>query len=77
MAVVSPPGLFNRPAYPSGMASAPKKLPRWEIAIIRKRGGVIGTVEAPDAEAAVKAAIEKWGITEPERQKRLAAHRIS
>ena len=53
------------------------KLPRWEIAIIRKRGEEIGTVEAPNAEAAIKAAIEKWEITDPERQKRLAAHRIS
>ena len=52
------------------------KLPRWEIAI-RKRGEVIGTVEAPDAEAAIKAAIEEREIKEPERQKRLAAHRIS
>jgi hypothetical protein len=53
------------------------KLYRWETAVIRKRGEVIGTVEAPDAEAAIKLAIEKWDIADPERQKRLSAHRIS
>jgi hypothetical protein len=56
-----------------GMAA---KLYRWEIAVIRKRGEVIDTVEAPDADTAIKLAIEKWGIADPERQKRLAAHRI-
>ena len=54
-----------------------KKLYRWEIAVIRKKGEVIGTVEAPDADTAIKLAIEKWNIKAPERQKRLAAHRLS
>jgi len=45
------------------MATAPKKLPRWEIAIIRKGSEVIGAVDAPDAEAAIKAAIEKSGTS--------------
>jgi hypothetical protein len=34
-------------------------------------------VEAPDAESAIKQAIEQYGIKNPEHQKKLAAHRIS
>ncbi len=37
----------------------------------------VGTVEAPDAEAGIKAAIEKYNITKPEQQSRLVAQRIS
>jgi hypothetical protein len=58
------------------MAKAASKPLKWEIAIIRKKGEVIGTVVAPDAEAAIKLAIDKWDIKDAERQKRLSAHRI-
>jgi hypothetical protein len=37
---------------------------------------VIGYVEAPDQEQAIKAAIREYRITNPERQKRLAAQRM-
>jgi hypothetical protein len=37
----------------------------------------IGTVEAADAEAAIKAAIEKFNITNPQQQQRLMARRVS
>ena len=48
---------------------------RWLIYLIRKRGELLGSVDAPDEAAAIKAAIEKYNITDPERQKRLAAQR--
>ena len=40
------------------MAKTPKKVPRWGIYPLRKRGH-IGSVEAPDAEAAIATAITK------------------
>jgi hypothetical protein len=71
--VASAPSSFNRPTrtiLAGWLQSSPGgKSP--------KRGEVIGRVEAPDAEAAIRAAIAKWDIREPERQKRLSAHRIS
>ena len=36
----------------------------------------LGTVEAPDAEAAIKVAIREFGIADKERQRRLAAQRV-
>ncbi len=41
--------------------------------MIRKKGQSIGTVRAPDAEAAIEVAIREYGITDPERQRRLVA----
>jgi predicted chitinase len=34
-------------------------------------------VEAPDAEAAIKAAIEEYGITDPHRRRRLVAQTVA
>jgi hypothetical protein len=51
-------------------------LHRWAIYLIRKRGELLGSVEAPDEQAAIRAAIEKYNITDPERQKRLVAQRV-
>jgi hypothetical protein len=33
---------------------------RWAIYLIRKKGELLGSVEAPDENAAIKAAIEKY-----------------
>jgi hypothetical protein len=33
-------------------------------------------VEAPDADAAIKIAIERYGITNPQHQQRLVAQRV-
>ena len=52
------------------------KLYHWRIYLIRKRGELLGAVEAPDEKAAIAAAIEKYGISDPERQKRLVAQRL-
>ncbi len=49
---------------------------RWRITLIRKKGARLGTVEAPDAVAAIKVAIEQFGITDPQQQRRLVAQLI-
>jgi hypothetical protein len=36
----------------------------------------VGTVEAPDADTAIKVAIERYGITNPWYQERLVARRV-
>jgi hypothetical protein len=58
--------------------STPKAAPRrrWRIIEIRKRGQTIATVHAPDADAAIRKAIEDYGITEPHRQRRLVAQPV-
>jgi len=45
--------------------------------VLRRRGESLGTVEAVDADEAVKVAIKLFGITDPERRRRLVAQRIS
>jgi len=55
---------------------AAKKTHEWEISLIRKRAQHVGYIEAPDAESAIKAAIKKFEIKDPEKQKRLAAQRM-
>ena len=37
----------------------------------------LGTIEAPDAESAIQKAIERYGITEPWKQQRLLAYRVT
>jgi len=56
------------------MAKAPKSH-RWAIYLYRKKGELLGSVEVADEAAAIKTAIERFGITDPERQKRLVAQR--
>jgi hypothetical protein len=54
-----------------------QKLHRWRITRIKASPAVmIGYVEAPDQERAIRAAIREFGITDPEHQKRLVAQRI-
>jgi hypothetical protein len=56
-------------------AKKPAKTYTWEITLIRERGKFLGHVEAPDAETAIKVAIEQFQITNPEQQRRLIARR--
>ena len=49
---------------------------KWEIVIVRPRGLVVGIVEAPDRETAIKIAIEEFKITDPNIKNRLSAQRI-
>jgi hypothetical protein len=51
-------------------------LPNWRISLIKATPAkVIGYVEAPDAESAIKKAIEEFKITDPQKQRRLIAQR--
>jgi hypothetical protein len=54
---------------------AAKKQHEWEIYVLRKKGAFLGTVEAPDRDTAIKAAIRELKISDPEKQKRLSAQR--
>jgi predicted chitinase len=60
------------------MSKRPReKLYEWRITRIRATpAALVGHVEAPNAEQAVKAAIEKYEITNPHEQARLAAQRV-
>jgi predicted chitinase len=55
------------------MSKAAKPMRSWRITEIRKKGHHIATVKAPDADAAIRKAIEDYGITDPHRQRRLVA----
>jgi hypothetical protein len=59
---------------------AKKEIPEntWRITLISgKRGHVYGRVSAPEADEAIKRAIEEYKITNPEHQKRLVAQRVA
>jgi len=50
----------------------------WIVYVIRgKRAGRLGTVAAADCDAAIAKAIEEFGITDPERQKRVAVSPVA
>ena len=53
----------------------PKPVADWQISKIGKVATNIGKVQAPDADAAVRVAIEKYDIR-PEHQSRIAARPI-
>jgi hypothetical protein len=53
-----------------------KPLRRWRVIEIRKKGHVITTTAAADGDAAIKFAIEEYGITDPHRQRRLVAQPV-
>jgi len=59
--------------------SVPKKPIQWEVCrpIKGSPSAFIGIVEAPDETSALKAAIEDFGIVNPEHQKRLFVRRVS
>ena len=50
---------------------------QWEVIRLRARGEYLGKVCAPDEEAAIKAAIKAFEITNPEHQKRLLVRRYA
>jgi hypothetical protein len=55
-----------------------EKLFRWRISRIRSTPAVeIGTVEAPDADRAIREAIKYYEITNPVHQERLVARRVA
>lgn len=54
-----------------------KKEYQWEVVRLRARGEYLGKVKAPDEEAALKAAIKAFAITDPDQQKRLLVRRYA
>jgi hypothetical protein len=48
----------------------------WEVVLVRPRGRVIGMVEAPDREAAIRRAIEEFKITDVTMKNQLTAQRF-
>jgi hypothetical protein len=61
----------------SKRSGEPQKLCRWRIVRIKGTpASEVGTVEAVDAHNAIQVAIEKYGITKPEEQRRLAARPV-
>lgn len=50
-----------------------KETHTWEITLIRERGKLLGHVEASDPEAAIREAIKRFEIKNPEQQRRLVA----
>jgi hypothetical protein len=52
-------------------------LPRWRIVRLKATpAATIGTVEAPDADSAIREAIKEFDIKEPWQQQKLAARRV-
>jgi hypothetical protein len=47
------------------------------VFILRAKAKFIGYVEAPDREAAIAAAIEKFEVKDPEQQRRVSVERVS
>lgn len=52
--------------------AAKKPLREWRITPIRAKGQYLGRVEAPDAETAIKRAIEEFGVDEAHRSRLIA-----
>jgi 1,2-phenylacetyl-CoA epoxidase PaaB subunit len=70
-------GRCYRAAPETTMAKKPVQDYSWRISRIRGTPAAeVGTVQAPDAEMAIQVAIEKYKITDPEKQKRLVAQRL-
>jgi hypothetical protein len=64
------------PKKPAPAPAAPGKQYRWAIYHITVTPAkLLGHVEAPDEGSAIKQAIEEFGITNPQLQKRLLAQR--
>jgi hypothetical protein len=58
------------------MARGIKQPTTWAISHIKGTPALpIAHIEAPDAESAIKEAIKKFGITDPDQQAQLAARR--
>jgi hypothetical protein len=71
-------GMSKPPSSPHEMLlGTSETLARWWITVSSTPELAVGTVEAPDADSAIREAIKYYGITNPEHQKRLAARRIS
>ena len=57
---------------PKGSQTTGKPLREWRITLLRKKGQYLGRVEAPDADAAIKVAIEEFRVDEAHRSRLIA-----
>jgi hypothetical protein len=42
---------------------------RWTVRLIRKRGALLGVVDAPDEAEAIEAAVKEFGLTDDQRKR--------
>jgi hypothetical protein len=66
--------------YPAGMPSrariqSPAKTKRWRVSIIRKRGEVLGHVEAPTRETAERTAVKAFDLDDEQRKRMVVQER--
>jgi hypothetical protein len=54
---------------PETTKKKPAKLRSWRVSILRQRAHTLGTIEAPDAEAAEAEAVKLFGLTEEQRKR--------
>ena len=57
------------------MPSKPETQCRWRISLIRERRELLGFVDAPDKETAIKEAIRRFEVDDEEKHKHLVAVR--
>jgi hypothetical protein len=50
---------------------------RWQIVLIRKRGQLLGVIEAKDAQTAIELWIERYSVSDPNERRRLAAYPLT
>jgi hypothetical protein len=54
----------------------PPQLKTWRVSLIRKRGQILGDVEAPNRDAAEAAAIREFSLTEEQRRRLVVQERL-
>ena len=54
---------------PSSKRPPKEVLRRWRVTLLRQRGQYLGTVEAPDAQAAEAAAVREYKLTDEQRRR--------
>ena len=58
-------------------ANKPSDDKEWIALVVGKKAQRLGTVKAADAEAAIATAIDEFGITDPERQRRVIVRPVA
>ena len=67
-------GMSSRPRKPSNV-KPPAALRSWRVSLIRKRGQVLGDVQALTREAAEAAAVQTFGLTKEQRSRLVVQER--
>jgi hypothetical protein len=66
------PSRPRKPSNPNPRAAAPRS---WRVSLIRKRGQVLGDIEAPSREVAEAAAVSAFSLTEEQRKRLVVQER--